>query len=396
MSITRRGLVGGAATAAVLVPLRVRAQSEDARRRALVDQVRQDYGLPGLTVALAAGGKVIFEAQSGVADTATREPVTGQSLFRIASCTKPFTSAAMMLAASTGRPDRADLDQKVFGAGGLLAELDVPGMRNGWEAITVRQLLTHTAGCPTNDGRDPMFAPALRNLGDAPFIREVATSRCLNQEMPRDGACPRTSPGLQYAYSNFGFYLLGAIIGRAALRCDAPQPDAPACEVAGPYGRFVQEMVLKPRGIHGMRLARNGVRLPNEVVYYGENGENPYGFNITRMAAHGGWVATAHDVALFAATALQGLPEAMEQRMATPTPQSLAAGQPYGEGWQLGGNPPYNLWHNGSLPGTTSILWRQPNGRSYAAMTNLRTGRTVGGRSLLTAIDQLGYQLFTV
>src|SRR5262249_27029351 len=106
-----------------------------------------------------------------------------------------------------------------------------------------------------------------------------------------------------YAYSNFGYCVLGRILERLSGQ---------------PYGQLVKERVLAPLGIQRMRLGASldGRQADGEVRYYTRDNEDaesvfpgstgkvpmPYGgFNLEAMDAHGGWIASAIDLVRFAA-----------------------------------------------------------------------------------------------
>jgi N-acyl-D-amino-acid deacylase len=187
-------------------------------------------------------------------------------------------------------------------------------------------------------------------------------------------------PGTKYAYSNFGFCVLGRIIER----------------VSGvSYQEFVRREVLEPAGITRMRIGKSLVSddAAGEVHYYNEGsarsvfpslrGEVPWpygGFNLEAMDSHGGWIASAIDLVKFAnaidgrrGTPLlsKGSIAALTSRPAPPLSQTEAAY--YGLGWSVrptGSGA--NWWHGGSLPGTTTLLVRAANGYCWAAVFNSR------------------------
>jgi len=109
-----------------------------------------------------------------------------------------------------------------------------------------------------------------------------------------------------------------------------------------------------------------------EVRYYGRNGQDPYGMNVARMYSHGGWVATAGDLARFA-TCISGFPDTPQflprgtiSRMVAPTamhPDSASG---------LRVNAAGNWWHLGDLPGTMSIMVRTHRGFCWAGLVNTR------------------------
>jgi hypothetical protein len=112
-------------------------------------------------------------------------------------------------------------------------------------------------------------------------------------------------------------------------------------------------------------------RRTQEVKYYGQ-GDNPYGMNIARMDSHGGWIARPADlVQLFMHVSGFSPPANIlkPQTIQTMTTGS-SANAGYAKGWAVNKAP--NWWHNGSLPGTSSIAVRTHSGFCWAAFTNTR------------------------
>jgi N-acyl-D-amino-acid deacylase len=246
--------------------------------------------------------------------------------------------------------------------------------------ITVRHLLHHTGGWDRDQSGDPMFMSEkiARANGQAPPANQHAIIRyMLGQPLDFD-------PGSRFAYSNFGYCVLGRIIEK----------------VSGlGYGPFVGQEVLAPIGIRRMRLglSRAGGRAGGEVKYYmpargpggGEPDSTPYtGFCLEAMDAHGGWLASAVDLARFAAAlddparASWLPPEARRLLYEPPAPPvgrnadgSLRPAY-YACGWNVrpvGKNGRANYWHNGSLPGTFTLLVRRFDGLAWAVLFNQRS-----------------------
>ena len=118
---------------------------------------------------------------------------------------------------------------------------------------------------------------------------------------------------------------------------------------------------------------------PNEVVYYGQYSEDPYKMNVTRMDSHGGWLASPTSLVQFldhlgGATSPSLLKPESIQSMTTPAP-AYPQNSPvkYARGWNVRNDGKGNWWHNGSLPGTTTIMVRTASGMCWAALTNTRT-----------------------
>lgn len=319
---------------------------------AVVDEAITDfmtqYNVPGLSLAVVKNEKLVYAKGYGKADTENGEDVNKNSLFRIASVSKPITGIAIMKLAETGM---LSLDDTVFGEDGLL------GTRYGSKSyspvlkqITVRHLLWHTSGNWPNDGTDPMFRQ-----------QQLDVHELLDWVLD---TYPHTvTPGTRYAYSNFGYAVLGRVIE----------------QVTGlSYEDYVKNEILKPAGITNMQMAGNteAERKSGEVKYYPQGSNEAalvYNMNVERMDAHGGWIASATDLArlLVRVDGANGKPDILSantiQEMVTPSAQNPN----YAKGW--GVNSAGNWWHNGSLPGTGSIMVKASNGMSWVILTNTRS-----------------------
>jgi CubicO group peptidase (beta-lactamase class C family) len=328
---------------------------------AVANAFRQAHSVPGLSVAVAPHGELLYQQAFGFADRDRHQDATPSHLFRIASVSKPVTSAAIFRLIEQGK---LHLEDRVFGADSILGnDFGKPPYRRYVEDIRLKHLLTHTAGGWQNDNADPMFRNAGMNHHD--LIAFTLANAPLGNP-----------PGEHYAYSNFGYCVVGRIIEKVTGQ---------------PYERHVREAVLAPCGITGMRIAGDtlGDRAPGEVVYYGAALENPYSMKVRRMDSHGGWLATAADLVRFA-THVDGFsPERNILRADSIREMTTAttANAGYAKGWQVNRFP--NWWHTGSLPGTTSILVRTASGFCWAALANFR--EAAGDTGL--ALDRMMWEL---
>ena len=306
---------------------------------AIANAFLKNYGMPGLSVAIARHGRLVYAEGFGIADTSTGEKVTAGHLFRVASLSKPITSVGVFSLIEQGK---LKLTDKVFGAGGILqSEFEVPAQRIVKD-ITVGHLLTHLAGGWSNKPNDPMDTH--KDMNHHGLISWVLKNKPL-----------KTAPGAEFAYSNFGYCVLGRIIEKASQQN---------------YADYIRKAVLSRCGIAAMRIAGNSreQRAKGEVVYH-HRSLDPYAINITRNDSTGGWLGSASDLAIFAAH-VSGfayppniLDSATIKIMTTPS----AANPRYAHGWSvLKGN-----WrHDGLLPGTTATLVRTQSGYCWAALTN--------------------------
>jgi CubicO group peptidase (beta-lactamase class C family) len=332
----------------------VPTESQLARMDEIANRFMTEYKVPGLSVAIARHGQFVYRKGFGLADVASGEKVTPDNLFRIASVSKPITSVAIFTLIERGR---LKLSDRVFGRDAVLGSDFGSSYSERVQKITLEQLLTHTCGGWQNEANDPMFLNLAMN--SHALIRWTLQNRPLQNE-----------PGTHYAYSNFGYCILGRVIEKVSGQT---------------YAEFVEQNVLAKCDVSDMRIAGNTLldTAPGEVVYYGQNGESPYDMNVRRMDSHGGWIATPSDLVNFAmrVDGFSYTPNILEpatiDTMTTPT----SANPSYAKGWMV--NPLNNWWHTGSLPGTTSIMVRTSSGLCWAALANTRTA----GMDL--ALDQM-------
>jgi len=304
------------------------------------------HGIPGASVALVKDGRLVFAKGYGQLDKSTGEVSGPNTLFRIASVSKPITGVAIMKLIEEGK---LNLSDKVFGSGAILGTTSGSDSYSDWEKeITVRHLLEHTAGGDqwNNEGDGnasaPMFSKPSYNHSE--LIGWVLDERN-----------PEKEPGTEYDYSNFGYCVLGRIIE----------------EVTGQtYEDYVKDNILQPTGAGNMYIATDtkAGRRTNEAVYYSSNND-PYSLEVERMDAHGGWLASPLALMRFLVRVdgFASKPDILDARtfctMATPS----SANDSYGKGWKITGS---NYWHNGELAGSGAILVNAGNGLSWAFLMN--------------------------
>jgi CubicO group peptidase (beta-lactamase class C family) len=303
------------------------------------------YAVPALSVAIGYGGTMVYQDAFGLADRDNRVAVTPENLFRIASVTKTLTSVTIFSLVEAGRIKLAD---KVFGQGAITGlDYGKPPFNPGIEDITIEHLLTHTAGgWPNNDGHDPMFHDP--QLSQHELIAFTLRTRPLDHP-----------PGENYAYSNFGYCVLGRVIEKITAR---------------PYADYVRAAVLQRCGIADMTIAGNTLaqRQPHEVKYYGQGRENPYDMNVARMDSHGGWIARPADfVQFFMHVDGFAMPPNILQPPTLQIMTTASTANPhYAKGWEV--NAVNNWWHNGTLPGSETLAVRTHSGFCWAVFTNTR------------------------
>jgi len=354
--VTRRAILKSAWSATTLaLPGVVGATSpsrasdgmlQPAEREAISDVAytyMAQYDIPGLSIAVAKDGEVVHAEGFGVVSRLLGASVNSSHLFRIASVGKPITAVGIFALVEQGRLSPTD---RVFGEHGILSEYQPPASDQYVGEITINHLLTHTVGGWGNDQDDPMFAH--RDMDHRHLIAWTLENLPLLRQ-----------PGTRYAYSNFGYCLLGRIIEKVTGQS---------------YADYIHQSVLVPSQAQGMRIAGNALqdRADSEVVYHRQEGDGlPYGMNVARMDSHGGWLASPLDLVRFMKRVYapaQGAAILKSETVSAMTTPSVVNPH-YARGWFVTGP---NRWHSGSLPGTSSMMVQTPSGLCWAALANSR------------------------
>lgn len=303
-------------------------QAEAARRleRAWTDLTP---GLQGVSVAILTHDERLFTAAVGTSAPAVNAaPLGPQHRFRVASVTKAFTAALVLKLADEGRLGLDDTVAQHW------PDTRVP---NGGR-VTIRQLLSHTAGV-----YDHLNDDAFWNRPDNTATRVWTVEELVDLAAARG---PLFEPGSSYGYSNTGFCILGALVER---------------RLGTSFAQAMRDHVLTPLGL-------------TESFYDDFSGEtrriqdlaentSSYRYHLSAACAAGAMVSTPRDVARFGRMVYGG-------RFLSPS--SLAAmtrdlggavgGQAYGLGtrlWSRSGIPYHG--HTGSLMNYRSILMYIPS-----------------------------------
>jgi len=150
-----------------------------------------EYELSG-NVLVAERAKIVYQKSTGMANTASKTPITAASAFTLASVSKLFTSVAILQLNEKGK---LHLDDPV--------KKHIPELNNG--AITVRHLLTHTSGL------------ADYQILEKPYFQDtskVFTLTDIPSAINNDTKAFRSAPGEKWSYSNPGYNLLALIVER--------------------------------------------------------------------------------------------------------------------------------------------------------------------------------------
>lgn len=281
--------------------------------------------IPGLSLAVVKDGKVIKAAGYGLANIETKTSATPETVYQLASVTKPFTATAIMLLVQDGKLALDDPIGKY-----------IEGAPESWDGITVRHLLLHTGGI--KDYLNELHEGTREDTNPEKIVGLVK------------GLPLNFSPGERHSYSNTGYVLLAMIVHKASGK---------------PYDLFLRERVFGPLGMNATRRDDPADIIPNRAARYvrdGKGWKNAPDLNPTLWNnGDGGLLSTALDLAKWdEALRGDGLLRAETKR------QMWAAGTAndgksfdYGFGWGLDRPRGHRLiWHSGGRPGTSAIVAR--------------------------------------
>jgi serine beta-lactamase-like protein LACTB, mitochondrial len=348
----------------------VAAPLSAAQQTAIASVVRREMErlrIPGLSLAVARDGAIVYSRAFGLADVENQVTATPATRFRTASIAKTLTATAVMKLAEQGKLD-----------------LDAPIQRycpaypaKPWP-VTARQLLTHTAGVRhyqrrgESSGTEHFFTigQALGLFKDDPLLFE---------------------PGTQFGYSTYGYMVLGCALEGAA---GAPYDDVMARTIYGPAGMTRtgpdHHFLLIPgrARTYSTLSEREHQSLPAAVrdrVRPGELFNAPLHDTSMKRAA-GGLLSTAEDLVAFASAFQRGqlVDEATARSMWTV--QTLRGGQPVetpwgplGIGWfvrQAGGHR--EIYSSGGQVGARGSLYVYPDDSLVmTVMTNLTNAEII-------------------
>jgi CubicO group peptidase (beta-lactamase class C family) len=350
------------------------------------------WKIPGASIAVMKEGRLVYARGFGYADLETKQIVQPDSKFRMASLSKTVTSALVLRLVQDGK---LSLETRVMD---VLKDVVPFGGKLGdprWAQITVKMLLAHTAGFDMQKTPDPMF-----RVVDVAKKLNVASPASANDVLRYMLSLPLDfEPGSKYAYSNFGYSLLGRIIEKVTGQ---------------PYGAHAKGM-LTQYGIKGMDLGRTLLkdRLPGEVRYYdllanrmyksifaGSNETLPYlnggSWSHETLDSAGGWVTSSADLlrfsrAVFGPTENRLLNDASVQVMSSKADLSADDASFYAA-LGLRSFPKYApnaLWHDGRLPGTRALLIHTKENIDAVALFNTRVPVEEDGKMFNQAFESL-------
>jgi len=291
-------------------------------------QAVADGSTPSVAYAIARNGEILHESAFGMADREGQVAATVHTAYALASATKPITATTLM---ALQERQQFNLDAPVAE---LLPELVTPD--GDWNGITLRRLLSHTAGLGT--------------YAKIAYGEDIVRAPTLLEEARRYGHAVNP-PGRVAEYSNLGYGLLGEVV---------------ALKGGGRYADVVRDTVFEPLGMRDAFIhAPDNARTAIAIGYDASLARLPPLLNNTPGA--GNAYASAHDLLLFAM--FHANPERNRRVLAPATVARMTSRSDdafqhyygdafYGLGWYVRASDHGRrlFWHEGGMPGASTII----------------------------------------
>jgi CubicO group peptidase (beta-lactamase class C family) len=290
-----------------------------------VDALMSSYSgsVPGASVLVLRDGKPAVRRSYGLADLEQRTTSTPDTNYRLASVTKQFTAAAILL---LNEANKLGLDDSV--------RKWLPELPEAAQAVTIRHLLTHTGGLI--DYEDFV-------ADDAPQVHDADVLRLLAK--PNRTYFPA---GSAYRYSNSGYALLALIVEKASGQR---------------FAAFLRERIFAPLGMQNTVAFEDGVStVPVRAFGYSAGGGAWKGTDQSSTSAvlgDGGIYSSIDDLARWDAALYDNrlLSEESRKLAFTPATHTDNPSIDYAFGWRVTGE---TLWHSGETRGFRNVIIRYP------------------------------------
>jgi CubicO group peptidase (beta-lactamase class C family) len=336
---TRSFRIVSSAVCLVFFCATARAQTSPTAVDEYVKTEMQRQHIPGLSLLVVKDGKIVQAEGFGLANVELQVPVKPETVFQSGSVGKQFTATAIMMLVEEGKIGLDDPLTKYFA--------DAPAT---WKDVTVRELLSHTAG-----------------FGDYPKDFDMRKDWTEDEELKLIESIPLAyPPGTKWEYSNFGYVTLGILIHRVTGEF---------------YGDFLQQRIFHPLGMQTTRIISEADIVPNRSAGYrlvkGELKNQEWVSPVVNTTADGSLYFTILDLAKWDAALYT---EKLIKRSSLDlmwTPVKLKSGQPnsgnYGFGWFI---EPRNghrcIHHDGAWQGFETAIDRYVDDHlTVVALSNL-------------------------
>ena len=285
-----------------------------------------EHRTAGVSVAVVKNGRTVLAKGYGFADLENDVPATAETVYRIGSVTKQFTSAAIMRLVEQGKVSLDDTLQK------FLPNYPTQGNR-----VTVRHLLNHTSGIKSYTSLGPKWARVVR----IDLVPDSLVALFANE--PFD-----FKPGDAWLYDNSGYFLLGMIIEKVSGK---------------KYGQYLKDEIFTPLGLKSTVYCDQAPLIKHRAQGYALRPDSTFinaePLSMTQPYAAGSLCSTVTDLAAWTLALSSGKVVSPASYKAMTTPGTLNDGKPltYGFGLgvgTLGGHR--QVSHNGGINGFISEL----------------------------------------
>ena len=304
--------------------------------RVLVRRLMESQRFPGFAITVSIGETVVWREGFGFADVKAMVKATPETRFRIGSVSKLFTAALLMRLAEQ---QQVQLDAPIGQYLTLPPQLTT---------ATLRQLAGHLAGVRHYRGSEFLSSENYATLRDAVAIFA--------------GDSLIAPPGARYAYSSYGYNLIGAVLEAVT---------------ATPFPELLRREVLAPLGITATVPDVVGASIPDRAQTYTVSAQGIAATpddNLSGRWPSGGLLSSTDDLGRLGRSVLS--PGLLTERSlgVMLTPQTLASGAAtkVGIGWRIGADSAGRryLHHGGSSNGGAAFLLVYPDTRLVIAMAS--------------------------
>ncbi|MET0624132.1 MAG: serine hydrolase domain-containing protein [Pyrinomonadaceae bacterium] len=312
---------------------------------ALVAAEMAKQKIPGMSVAVVAGGRPLWAAGFGMQDIENDVPARASTVYRLGSISKPITAVAVMQLFERGR---LDLDAPV--------QKYCPAFPEKQWPVTTRQVLGHLSGIRHYKSDE--------EFNSTRFYANVADGLSMFKDDPL-----LFEPGTKYNYTTHGYSVLGCVVEGASGRR---------------FADFVRENVFAPAGMASIRVDSvadiiRGRAQGYRITDKGELTNSPLADNSYKVPG-GGFVSTVEDLSKFAAALQAGRLLKRETSEMMYARQKTKDGKEtdYGLGWGVAARPGGQraIGHSGGQQRVSTFLHMQPEqGLAVVLMSNLEGAR---------------------
>jgi CubicO group peptidase (beta-lactamase class C family) len=318
-------------------------------------------GVPGLALAVAVDGKIVWSEAFGYADVEGKRQATPETQFRIGSVSKPLTADAVAQLYEAGK---LDLDAPV--------QRYVPSFPDKGAPITTRLLGGHLAGIRHYRGDEFTL--------NRPYATVTASLAIFQNDSL---VAP---PGTRFSYSSYGFNLISAVVEGAS---------------GEQFLAYMSRHVFKPLGMSHTAPDKNDSLIPNRAHFYDRTDSgafvpSPRVDNSYKWAG-GGFLSTAEDLVKFGSAHLSPgyLKAATLELLFIPQRTSTGEATPYGIGWFVTTDTLQHryVYHGGSSVGGTAAFGVDRDSRVVIALvTNLTNARLAAVQEIRLVFDSVATQ----